>query len=44
MRVGNELSMLVYEAQGYRRVGYRRDYYPSIHGQREDAVVMSLKL
>ncbi|MBK6324100.1 ribosomal protein S18-alanine N-acetyltransferase [Candidatus Aalborgicola defluviihabitans] len=44
VRVGNERAMRVYEAHGYRRVGYRRDYYPSIHGQREDAVVMSLKL
>ena len=44
VRVGNERAMRVYEAHGYRRVGYRRDYYPSIHGQREDAVVMSLPL
>ena len=44
VRVGNERAMRVHEAHGYRRVGYRRDYYPSIHGQREDAVVMSLKL
>ena len=44
VRVGNTRAMQVYEAQGYRRVGQRKNYYPSGHGQREDAVVMSLRL
>jgi len=44
VRVGNTRAMQVYEAHGYRRVGQRKNYYPSGHGQREDAVVMSLRL
>ncbi len=44
VRVGNTRAMRVYEAQGYARVGVRKDYYPSGHGQREDAVVMGLRL
>ena len=44
VRVGNLRALQVYEAQGYRRVGLRKKYYPAINGQREDAVVMSLKL
>ncbi|QTN26823.1 ribosomal protein S18-alanine N-acetyltransferase [Rhodoferax sp. AJA081-3] len=44
VRVGNTRAMHVYEAQGYARVGVRKDYYPAGHGKREDAVVMGLKL
>jgi ribosomal-protein-alanine N-acetyltransferase len=44
VRVGNTRAMHVYEAQGYARVGVRKDYYPAGHGNREDAVVMGLKL
>lgn len=44
VRVGNTRAMRVYEAQGYARVGVRKDYYPAGHGKREDAVVMGLKL
>lgn len=44
VRVGNVRAMHVYEAHGYQRVGYRKAYYPAGHGQREDAVVMCLKL
>jgi ribosomal-protein-alanine N-acetyltransferase len=44
VRVGNVRAMQVYESHGYRRVGYRKEYYPAAHGQREDAVVMSLRL
>ena len=44
VRVGNLRAMRVYEAHGYKRVGQRKDYYPSGHGQREDAVVMGLRL
>jgi ribosomal-protein-alanine N-acetyltransferase len=36
--------MRVYEGHGFRRVGVRKDYYPDGQGQREDALVMSLKL
>lgn len=43
-RVGNQRALQVYERYGLRRVGERKDYYPAAHGQREHAVVMSLKL
>jgi ribosomal-protein-alanine N-acetyltransferase len=44
VRVGNLRAMQVYQAHGYQRVGQRKEYYPSDHGQREDAVVMGLRL
>jgi ribosomal-protein-alanine N-acetyltransferase len=44
VRVGNLRAMQVYQAHGYQRVGQRKDYYPAGHGQREDAVVMGLRL
>jgi ribosomal-protein-alanine N-acetyltransferase len=44
VRVGNTRAMRVYEAQGYARVGVRKEYYPAGHGKREDAVVMGLRL
>jgi len=44
VRSGNARATKVYESQGYRRMGLRKNYYPSAHGQREDAVVMSLRL
>ena len=44
VRVGNTRAMRVYEAHGFSRVGLRKDYYPAGHGQREDAVVIGLKL
>lgn len=44
VRVGNTRALRVYEAHGYVRVGLRKDYYPSGHGKREDAVVMGLRL
>lgn len=44
VRVSNTRAISIYEAHGYRRVGLRKNYYPAGHGQREDAVVMSLRL
>jgi ribosomal-protein-alanine N-acetyltransferase len=44
VRVSNERALRIYEAHGYRRVGQRKAYYPADHGQREDALVMSLAL
>nr|MDP2191129.1 ribosomal protein S18-alanine N-acetyltransferase [Rhodoferax sp.] len=44
VRLANLRALQVYENQGYRRVGVRKNYYPDAHGQREDAVVMSLRL
>ncbi len=44
VRASNLRAQHVYEAHGFRRVGERKRYYPAAHGQREDAVVMSLPL
>ena len=44
VRASNLRAQQVYEAYGFRRVGERKRYYPAAHGQREDAVVMSLPL
>ena len=44
VRVDNLRALQVYESHGYRRVGQRKNYYPAVHDQREDAVVMSLRL
>ncbi len=44
VRANNARALGVYEAHGYRRVGQRKAYYPADHGQREDAIVMSLRL
>jgi len=44
VRTGNLRAMQIYEAHGFRRVGLRKAYYPADRGQREDAIVMSLKL
>lgn len=44
VRVHNPRAIQVYEAHGFRRVGLRKGYYPAGPGQREDAIVMSLRL
>lgn len=44
VRASNQRAMRVYERYGMRRVGERKDYYPSANCQREHAVVMCLKL
>ena len=44
VRAGNWRALQVYQAHGYRKMGLRKNYYPSGPSQREDAVVMSLRL
>lgn len=44
VRVSNARAMQIYEHQGFHRVGQRKGYYPADGGQREDALVMSMKL
>ena len=44
VRVSNLRAQAIYEAHGYRRVGVRKRYYPAVDNEREDAVVMSLRL
>ncbi|MDB5896397.1 MAG: ribosomal-protein-alanine N-acetyltransferase [Rhodoferax sp.] len=43
-RVSNVRALHIYAAHGFQRVGLRKKYYPDAFGQREDAIVMSLKL
>jgi len=44
VRQSNVRALQVYERNGFRRVGVRKGYYPSFNHQREDAIVMSLRL
>jgi ribosomal-protein-alanine N-acetyltransferase len=44
VRASNQRARHVYEANGFRRVGERKRYYPSTTTEREDAVVMSRAL
>ena len=44
VRASNLRARQIYEANGFRRVGERKRYYPAEDGEREDAVVMSLPL
>ncbi|AMO23079.1 hypothetical protein GCM10027034_44840 [Ramlibacter solisilvae] len=44
VRVSNARAQRIYERHGYLPVGRRKAYYPAAGGQREDAVVMSMKL
>jgi ribosomal-protein-alanine N-acetyltransferase len=44
VRKSNARAIQVYARYGYSRVGERKNYYPAHDNQREDAVVMSLKL
>lgn len=44
VRAGNLRALQVYQAHGFRAMGQRKNYYPSGQGQREDALVMSLRL
>ena len=44
VRQSNARAIAIYETHGFRRVGVRKNYYPAADRQREDAVVMSLRL
>ena len=44
VRVGNTRARQVYERHGFREVGQRKNYYAAGRGQREDALVMNLRL
>lgn len=44
VRVSNLRARQIYETHGYRVVGERKRYYPALNDEREDAIVMSLKL
>lgn len=44
VRTGNTPAKALYAQMGFLPMGLRKQYYPADHGQREDAVVMSLNL
>ena len=44
VRAGNTRTQQIYEHCGFAPVGLRKGYYPAGQGQREDAVVMNLRL
>jgi ribosomal-protein-alanine N-acetyltransferase len=44
VRKSNTRAAEVYRRYGFKLVGERKNYYPAHMGQREDALVMSLKL
>ena len=44
VRRSNARALQIYLRNGFKKVGERKGYYPVAAGQREDAVVMSLKL
>jgi len=44
VRVSNIRARHIYGANGWRRVGLRKGYYPALNGQREDALVLNLPL
>jgi ribosomal-protein-alanine N-acetyltransferase len=42
VRASNRRARALYERYGFATVGMRRRYYPTGHGEREDAVLMTL--
>lgn len=44
VRASNERAIEVYQRHGFAKVSIRKDYYPTAHLAREDAVVMRLTL
>lgn len=44
VRQSNARARALYQRYGFRHIGVRRGYYPALHGQREDASVMSLEI
>jgi NAD-dependent DNA ligase len=44
VRESNHRALHLYEQHGFKRVGLRKAYYPALRGERESAIVMSLKL
>jgi len=44
VRSSNQRGRALYRRYGFRDIGVRKGYYPAAHGQREDALVMSLQI
>ncbi len=44
VRPSNEGAMALYKKRGFTEIGVRKDYYPAVDGEREDAVMLSYEL
>ncbi len=44
VRPSNEAAIALYEKRGFNEIGVRKAYYPSVQGDREDAVMLALDL
>ena len=44
VRASNLRARGIYEKHGYQQIAERKNYYPAVDGQREHAIIMSLKL
>lgn len=44
VRVSNYAAIGLYRGTGFKQVGRRRDYYPDVGGQREDALVLAFDM
>ena len=44
VRPTNVAAIALYEKRGFNEIGIRKDYYPSVEGGREDAVMLALDL
>lgn len=44
VRPSNEAAIALYKKRGFNEIGVRKAYYPSVQGEREDAVMLALDL
>lgn len=44
VRCSNQIAFRLYTRSGFNQVGTRRNYYPSVNGQREDALILAMTL
>lgn len=44
VRESNSRARAIYAKQGYQQIAERKNYYPAVGDQRENAIIMSLKL
>jgi len=43
-RVSNYVAIALYRSMGFKQIGRRRDYYPDLGGQREDALIFTFDM
>lgn len=44
VRCSNQIAFHLYTQSGFNQIGTRRNYYPSVNGQREDALILAMTL